>query len=92
MEIGHNVMHGQYDWMRDPGMIFGRGSGTTSARRRSGSTPHNYMHHQWTNVVGKDSDIGYGILRVDEDKPWHRWNLGSPVSFLAWCCLRVGRR
>src|ERR1700716_668783 len=20
MEIGHNVMHGQYDWMKDPGL------------------------------------------------------------------------
>ena len=28
MEIGHNVMHGQWDWMNDPEIHSPRGSGT----------------------------------------------------------------
>lgn len=28
MEIGHNVMHGQWDWMNDPRFTPRRGSGT----------------------------------------------------------------
>jgi fatty acid desaturase len=29
---------------------------------------HNYMHHTYTNILGKDRDIGYGVLRMDEDQ------------------------
>jgi linoleoyl-CoA desaturase len=40
---------------------------------------HNFMHHTFTNVVGKDNDVGYGILRVTKDQKWHPVNLGQPV-------------
>jgi NADPH-dependent stearoyl-CoA 9-desaturase len=29
---------------------------------------HNEVHHTYTNVLGKDHDLGYGIMRVDEDQ------------------------
>ena len=45
MEIGHNVMHGQWDWMRDPRSTPPAGSGTTSRRRISGSTPQRAPPH-----------------------------------------------
>src|SRR3712207_6871189 len=32
---------------------------------------HNELHHTYTNVIGKDNDLGYGIMRVDEDQSWH---------------------
>ena len=48
-------------------------------RASSGSTRHNYIHHTYTNILGKDRDIGYGILRMDEDQPWHPYYLGNPV-------------
>ena len=25
---------------------------------------HNHIHHTYTNVVGHDDDIGYGVLRI----------------------------
>ena len=28
------------------------------------------MHHTYTNILGKDRDIGYGILRMSEDQEW----------------------
>src|SRR6266545_1269192 len=40
---------------------------------------HNDLHHQYTNVVGRDNDLGYGIMRVDEDQPWHPAYLGQPL-------------
>ena len=39
MEIGHNVMHGQYDWMNDPDAVAARASsGTRPAPATSGAT------------------------------------------------------
>ena len=62
-------MHGQYDWMRDPAHeLQDASSGTTCARADQWRHSHNYMHHTFTNILGKDRDIGYGILRM-EDQP-----------------------
>ncbi|MCF8606514.1 fatty acid desaturase, partial [Gordonia sp. HY442] len=38
---------------------------------------HNFVHHKYTNIVGLDDDVGYGILRVTRDQPWEWWNLGN---------------
>jgi fatty acid desaturase len=79
MEIGHNVMHGQYDWMNDPGLS-GRGfEWDTACPADQWRHSHNYMHHTHTNIVGKDRDIGYGVLRMSEDQPWHPYYLGNPL-------------
>jgi ferredoxin-NADP reductase len=40
---------------------------------------HNELHHTYTNVVGKDNDLGYGIMRVDEDQKWQPFYLGQPL-------------
>jgi fatty acid desaturase len=40
---------------------------------------HNYIHHTFTNILGKDRDIGYGILRMDPDQKWHPYYLGNPL-------------
>ena len=37
------------------------------------------MHHQFTNVLGYDNDIGYGILRMAREQKWHPFNLGQPL-------------
>ena len=79
MEIGHNVMHGQYEWMRDPALS-GKGfEWDTACPGDQWRHSHNYMHHTHTNIVGKDRDIGYGILRMSEDQPWNVYYLGNPV-------------
>ena len=31
---------------------------------------HNFLHHTWTNVVGRDDDVGYDLLRVTKRQPW----------------------
>ena len=37
---------------------------------------HNEVHHTWTNVVGKDKDLGYGVMRIEEDSGGRRTTLG----------------
>jgi fatty acid desaturase len=80
MEIGHNVMHGQYDWMKDPALDSKRFEWDTACPSDQWRHSHNYMHHTHTNVLGKDRDIGYGLLRMSEDQPWRLRDLGNPVS------------
>src|SRR5438309_3300016 len=79
MEIGHNVMHGQYDWMRDPALHSHQFEWDTACPSEQWRHSHNYLHHTHTNVLGKDRDIGYGILRMSEDQPWRKRDLGNPV-------------
>jgi fatty acid desaturase len=79
MEIGHNVMHGQYDWMKDPRLDGKSFEWDTACPADQWRHSHNYMHHTHTNVIGKDRDIGYGVLRMSEDQRWHPYYLGNPL-------------
>ncbi len=79
MEIGHNVMHGQYDWMKDPRLNGKTFEWDTACPGDQWRHSHNYMHHTHTNIVGKDRDIGYGILRMSDEQEWRPYYLGNPV-------------
>ena len=71
MEIGHNVMHGQWDWMNDPEIHSSNWEWDTAQPAEQWKHSHNYVHHQFTNVLGHDNDIGYGILRMAREQKWH---------------------
>ena len=91
MEIGHNVMHGQYDWMKDPELTSKGFEWDTACPGDQWRHSHNYMHHTHTNIVGKDRDIGYGILRMSEDEPWRPYYLGNPLyAFLLATFFQYG--
>ncbi|MFY2862143.1 fatty acid desaturase family protein [Mycobacterium sp. THU-M104] len=91
MEIGHNVMHGQYDWMRDPAISGRSFEWDTACPADQWRHSHNYMHHTYTNIVGMDRDIGYGILRMSEDQPWEPYFLGNPLyAFLLMVLFQYG--
>jgi len=79
MEIGHNVMHGQWDWMRDRKIHSTTWEWDHASPSEHWKHSHNELHHTYTNVVGKDNDLGYGIMRVDEDQRWHPIYLGQPL-------------
>lgn len=79
MEIGHNVMHGQWDWMRDPKIHSTKWEWDHASPSEQWKHSHNELHHTYTNVVGKDNDLGYGIMRVDEDQKWYPAYLAQPV-------------
>jgi NADPH-dependent stearoyl-CoA 9-desaturase len=91
MEVGHNIMHGQYDWMRDPAISGRTFEWDTACPADQWRHSHNYMHHTHTNIVGMDRDIGYGILRMSEDQRWHPYYLGNPVyAFLLMVLFQYG--
>ena len=91
MEIGHNVMHGQWDWMRDPKIHSTTWEWDNVSPAAQWKHSHNEVHHNYTNVVGKDNDLGYGIMRVDEDQRWVPFYLGQPIwSFLNACFFEYG--
>lgn len=81
MELGHNVMHGQYDWLNDPSL---RGNDFDWDNVCTGDDwryTHNYLHHTYTNIVGKDHDVGYGLLRVSEEQAWEpRFLFNVPLA------------
>ncbi|WP_433798151.1 fatty acid desaturase family protein [Actinomycetospora sp. CA-084318] len=79
MEIGHNVMHGQWDWMNDPEIHSATWEWDNTCPAEQWKHSHNYLHHTYTNVIGKDKDVGYEILRVTSDQKWHPINIGQPV-------------
>ena len=87
MEIGHNVMHGQWDWMRDPTIHSTTWEWDNASPSDMWKHSHNELHHTYTNVRGKDNDLGYGIMRVSEDQPWVPLYLVQPISNAINACI-----
>jgi linoleoyl-CoA desaturase len=84
MEIGHNVLHAQWDWLRDPEIQSGRWEWDHVCPSDQWKHAHNVKHHTWTNVLGKDADVaGYGLLRMFSGQRWKPFNLGN----LLWALL-----
>lgn len=81
MEIGHNVMHGQYDFMNDP-VINSREFDWDSADTADNwKQTHNFEHHTYTNVINRDHDVGYGLLRVSDEQDWEpRFLFNLPLA------------
>jgi fatty acid desaturase len=79
MEIGHNVLHGQYDFMRDPSLSSATYEWDMVGTARSWKRAHNATHHVFTNVIGRDRDFGYDAFRFSADVPWKPFHLLQPV-------------
>lgn len=91
MEVGHNVLHGQWDWMRDPKIHSTTWEWDHVSPADQWKHSHNELHHTYTNVLGKDNDLGYGIMRVDEGQRWHPFHLGQPLwNFINACFFEYG--
>jgi NADPH-dependent stearoyl-CoA 9-desaturase len=90
MEIGHNVMHGQWDWMNDPDINSQNWDWDTASPADAWRHSHNYEHHTFTNIRGKDRDLGYEIMRIDPHQHWHPVYLLQPfynlllMGFFEW--------
>ncbi|MFT3661387.1 MAG: fatty acid desaturase [Gordonia sp. (in: high G+C Gram-positive bacteria)] len=79
MELGHNVMHGQWDWMNDPEVHSTSWEWDNAGPSAHWKHTHNFIHHKYTNVLGMDDDVGYGVLRVTRDQRWRPFYLGNLV-------------
>ncbi|KNA91601.1 fatty acid desaturase [Gordonia sp. 852002-50816_SCH5313054-c] len=82
MELGHNVMHGQWDWMNDPEVHSTTWEWDMVCASPHWKHSHNYIHHKYTNVIGMDHDVGYKTLRVTRDEPWQAKRAIQPVTNL----------
>ena len=80
MELGHNVMHGQYDWMNDASLRGSTYEWDTVCTADNWRHTHNFMHHTYTNVRGMDHDIGYGLLRLFPEQKWEPRFLINPIA------------
>ena len=90
MEIGHNVMHGQWDWMNDPHINSANWDWDSASTAEAWKYAHNYIHHTYTNILGKDRDLGYEIMRIDSRQKWKPIHLLQPfynlilAAFFEW--------
>ena len=90
MEIGHNVLHGQWDWMNDPVINSTAWDWDSASSAAAWKHSHNFIHHTYTNIRGKDRDLGYEIMRIDPHQPWHPIYLLQPfynlllMAFFEW--------
>ncbi|MFC9518482.1 fatty acid desaturase family protein [Nocardiaceae bacterium NPDC056970] len=82
MEIGHNVSHGQWDWMNDPEIHSATWEWDMAGTSAQWKYAHNFVHHRFTNVVGMDDDVGFGVMRVTRDQRWRARHLLQPIQNL----------
>ncbi len=87
IEIGHNVLHGQYDYFPEIPEFHSHNFKWKAPIDEEGwRREHNALHHVHTNVFEKDPDLNHGILRTNDLTPWnksHRYQV--PVYlFLAY--------
>ena len=87
MELGHNVGHGQWDWMNDPEIHSNTWEWDMAGLSSQWRYSHNYRHHVFSNVLGMDDDLGFGVMRVTRDEPWQRGSIC--FSRCETCCWRV---
>ena len=80
LEIGHNVMHGQWDWMNDPEIHSSTWEWDNTGPSSGWKHSHNVVHHTYTNIIGMDNDVGYGLLRVTRDRKWTPDTLLQPLK------------
>ena len=78
-------------WMRDPRIHSSTWQWDHASPPEQWQRAHNDRHHVNTNVLGKDNDLGYGIMRVDEAQEWEPRHLVQPlVNFVNACIFEWG--
>ena len=80
MELGHNITHGQWDWMNDPEIHSNTWEWDTAGLTSQWRYSHNYRHHVFSNIVGVDDDLGFRVLRVTRDQKWSPYALLQPLG------------
>ena len=82
-ELGHNIVHGSYDHLPNNGEFHSdRYDWDFNVDVDHWKTMHHASHHPNTNIVGKDHDLGYSILRGSAGQDWYGHHLGQ-VAFIS---------
>jgi NADPH-dependent stearoyl-CoA 9-desaturase len=89
-EIGHPVLHGAYDKTPGVGRFHSeRFRWDIPIEESSWRFSHNVEHHQYTNVVGRDPDLEYGMVRLSAAVP-HKARNDKQLAHTAWTWLGLG--
>ncbi|NLD85071.1 MAG: fatty acid desaturase, partial [Actinomycetales bacterium] len=77
-ELGHNIIHGSYDHLPDCGEYHSdHYRWDFNVDVDHWKTMHHVGHHPNTNIVGRDHDLGYSILRGSAGQDWYGHHLGQ---------------
>ena len=81
-EIGHSALHGSWDGLAGA-ELFASASfhWKTPIDEESWKHEHNVLHHQYTNIIGRDPDLSYGTIRSAEQIPWVPIHLIQAAQF-----------
>ena len=82
MELGHNVLHGQYDWMQDKHLNSRSFDWDHICPAPLWQHSHNFLHHTYTNILGRDHDVGYHLIRVTDEQLWTPSDRYNPLKTL----------
>lgn len=70
-ELGHNILHGTYDDLPGNGEYHSdRYPWDFNVDPAQWKVMHHEGHHPYTNIVGKDHDLGYSVLRGQAAQDW----------------------
>ena len=70
-ELGHNVLHGTYDHLADNGEYHSdRYPWDFNVDEAQWKVMHHEGHHPNTNILGRDHDLGYSIVRAQAAQDW----------------------
>lgn len=86
MEIGHMVLHRCYDKLDVPERYRAEHfTWKAPIDEESWQRGHNVLHHQYTNIEGRDPDLSFGALRLSERVPF-TWahSLQPFTNLLTW--------
>ena len=71
-ELGHNIMHGSYDNLPNVGEFHSdKWDWDFVTSIKEWKVMHHQNHHPFTNIVGKDHDLGYSVLRLYPTQNWY---------------------
>ncbi|HSA58578.1 MAG TPA: fatty acid desaturase [bacterium] len=81
-EIGHSALHGCWDGLKGAEAFYPSAfKWTMPVDEKAWQHEHNILHHQYTNIVGRDPDLNYGGLRIAEQTRWLPRNLVQFLQF-----------
>ena len=81
-EIGHSALHGCWDGLEGAEKFYSSSfRWNTPVDEKSWKYEHNLLHHQYTNITGRDPDLNYGGLRISEQTPWMPYHFIQVAQF-----------
>lgn len=87
-ELGHNIIHGSYDHLPGNGEYHSdRYDWDFNVDVEHWKTMHHVGHHPNTNIVGRDHDLGYSILRGSAGQDWYGHHAGQVAMVSALAAL-----